>query len=417
MINIAVIGLNFKSADISIREQVAFTQSEKIKISQQLLENCVDEVVILSTCNRSEIYISSDKIDSATQLVTDVFVSYANDETIVDHLFFKFDINACRHLFHVAAGLDSVVIGEDQILNQVRLSYEASRMLGTTKKVLNRLFQSGIEAAKFVKSQTRISEYSLSISRMAVSFLKKDLGSLKGLRVLLIGTGQMGTLALNYLLAEKVSHVFWASRNHEKKLHLVKNRERVRMIEYSQRFEFMEMVDLTISATGASHFIIKEEDVPIFSSPKVFMDLALPRDIEPTLVFRDNITLYNIDELIKTRDNNELLRLELADSAMILLEERVTVFVKWLDSAEVDHAIASLKELCATINEDSMLYLKKKTDLSERQYKLIESVLSHALSRVVRAPILTLKQEMNDQEREHRLNIVKNLFELNKKEC
>lgn len=409
---IAVIGLNHQSAPIKIREQVAFTESKKVMASGALLDQGIDEVVILSTCNRSEIYVSSEQMAQKRGMLFDFFENLSQLSTISDYLFFKTDEEAVMHLLKVSTGLNSIVLGEDQILGQVKTAHETALGLGASKKILNRLFQTAIETAKEVKTKTKISENPLSMSSIAVRFLKEKMGGLVGKKVMLIGTGEMSRLALNYLMLEGVSQIYLASQNHEKKQHLIDAIPMAKLIDYEDRYRYLTEVDLVLSATGAPHLVIKRERVAKIKKPLMMMDIALPRDIDPKLSDRVGVTLYNIDQLQEIREVNELKRGQLAKAADDIIASRLKEFFNWLACVGVDATIAGLNEQCERIKEESLAFLLKKIDLAPKQQQLIDSVMMNALGRLMRAPILNLKQLTDKQEQKDYLDVTRKLFDL-----
>lgn len=413
---IAVIGVNHNLAPIDIREQVAFTESQKITASHRLLEQGFDEVVILSTCNRSEVYLCGKDLASKQASLMQFFQSHSSAPNMADFLFLKRGEEAINHLFKVAAGLDSVVLGEDQILGQIKLAYENARQLGASKKILNRLFQTAIGAAKEAKAKTKMSENPLSISRIAVQYLKEQTETLQGRNILLIGTGEMSRLALNYLILEEVSTVYIASRNHEKKKELIKDIPQATLINYDLRYDYLDQVDLVLSATASPHFVLTYEKTPELRKPLTMMDIALPRDVDPRLNEKEGITVYNLDRLQEIRLENESKREKLAKVAGQILEKHAKEFTSWLGSVGVDHTIASLKDQCDLIKEESMAFLLRKIDFTDKQKRLVDSVMMNALGQLMRGPILHLKQLTSEEEQADCLQVVQQLFQINEEE-
>jgi len=413
---IAVIGVNHNLAPIDVREQAAFTESQKITASHQLLGQGFDEVVVLATCNRSEMYLCGKDLEKKEEILIQFFQNHSSVLNITDFLFFKTGEEAIHHLFKVAAGLDSIVLGEDQILGQVKLAYESARQLGASKKILNRLFQTAISAAKEVKTETKMSENPLSISRIAVEYLKERIGTLQGKNVLLIGTGEMSRLALNYLILEEVNAVYIASRNHEKKKELIQDISQATLINYDLRYDYLNKVDLVLSATGSPHFVLTDEKVPKLNRSLTMMDIALPRDIDPRLNEKEGIVVYNIDQLQEIRLENESKRGQLAKAAGKIIDEHLEVFLDWLACVGVDDTIASLKEQCDRIKEESMAFLSRKIDFTDKQKRLVDSVMMNALGQLMRGPILHLKQLTNEEEQADCLQVVQQLFQINEEE-
>ena len=197
--NFAVVGVNHNDTPIHIRENVSFTDTQKIESINFLLDNGISEVVVLSTCNRSEIYIYSDDILKKIEIVKDFYEDFFNVDNIKEYLFCRTGQDAIEHVFRVSAGLDSIVLGEDQILGQVKDAHEFSKQLGASKKVFNKLFREAITASKDIKTTTKISHQPISISYIGIKCLKDRLGSLEGKNALVIGIGKMSKLAMKHL--------------------------------------------------------------------------------------------------------------------------------------------------------------------------------------------------------------------------
>ena len=205
--NIGVVGVNHNLAPINVREAVSFTDTKKIEVINILLDKEIEEVVIISTCNRSEIYINAENIDIKINELSDFYEQYFGVKDINKYLFKKTNLEAIQHLFEVTAGLDSLVLGEDQILGQVRDAHEFCMKLGATKKVFNKLFRDAITTSKEIKTITKISQQPLSISYIGVKLLKEKIGSLEGKNALIVGLGKMNLLTLNHLEEEKIKNI------------------------------------------------------------------------------------------------------------------------------------------------------------------------------------------------------------------
>ena len=206
--NIGVVGVNHNLAPINVREAVSFTDTKKIEAINILLDKEIGEVVIISTCNRSEIYINAENIDIKINELSDFYEQYFGVKDINKYLFKKTNLEAIQHLFEVTAGLDSLVLGEDQILGQVRDAHEFCMKLGATKKVFNKLFRDAITTSKEIKTITKISQQPLSISYIGVKLLKEKIGSLEGKNALIVGLGKMNLLTLNHLEEEKIKNIY-----------------------------------------------------------------------------------------------------------------------------------------------------------------------------------------------------------------
>ena len=407
---VAVIGVNHNSAPIRIREKVSFTESKKIEGCNFLLDNGIKEVIILSTCNRSEIYIVAKDIEDKIEVVKDFYEDYFDAKGIRPYLFSKCDLEAIFHVYSVASGLDSIVLGEDQILGQAKEALLFSMELGFSAKILNKLFREAITTAKNIKSNTRISEHPLSISYIAIKFLKEKLGSLENKKALIIGVGKMSRLTLVHLLEENLSEIYMTNRSHSKVLDLKSEFEMVKPVPYEDRYEILKNVDIVITATASPHTVIKSEDMPKVMQDLYIMDIALPRDVEEGVNALDNVQVFDIDDFKKISQENEQKRIELSNVAREIIDDNMSDFLEWMKSIKVDPTIKSLNEKCEEIEKDTLEYIYRKLELDTREKKIIEKMLSSALRRLIREPIVKLKETKDEGKREEYMSIIEDLF-------
>lgn len=407
-----IVGVNHNKASISIREGVSFTDSQKIEAINFLLDNGINEVVVLSTCNRSEVYIYAKDIESKIDVVKDFYEDFFNVKGIKKYLFSKTGLDAIKHLFNVTAGFNSIVLGEDQILGQVKEAHDFSMNLGASKKVFNKLFREAITVSKDIKSSTKISEQPLSISYIAVKFLKEKLGSLEDKNVLVIGVGKMSKLAMKHLEEEKVKNIYVTNRSYCKLESIQAEYNNLIPVKYEDRYEIIKYVDVLISATSSPHVVIKKDKVPYINKELHIMDIALPRDIDATLSTMENIFLYDIDDLKKIADRNEKKRRELAKFGELIINEKIDEFIKWSNSIKIDPTIQSLNDKCLEIRVDTLDYIYRKVDLNSREKKIIDKMLSSALKRLIREPIINLKQIKDKGQQEEYIKVIEDLFDL-----
>lgn len=411
---VAVVGVNHKLAPIEIREKVAFSEAKKIEATDYFLNNGISEVVILSTCNRSEIYFATQdlKLEEVIALVKNFYSEFFKIENIKAFLFELSGRCALEHLYKVSSGLDSIVLGEDQILGQVSEAHLFSMEFGASKKIFNKLFREAVTTAKDIKQSTKISEIPLSISYIGVKYLKQEIGTLEGKKALIVGLGEMGKLAFRHLLEEGIETVYMCNRNHDKVYDLSKEFPEIIPIDYKERYNYLSNVDILMTATSSPHTVIKKSEINSTKPSLYMMDLALPRDIDPKVKELDGVKLYDIDNLTKISMENEQKRQELAKTAMLMIDERIEEFINWSASIKVDPVIKSLNKKCQEIEEDTLNYIYRKLDLGNREKKILEKMLSSALSRVIREPILKLKSIDEDKKREAYIELMGELFEL-----
>lgn len=412
--DIGVVGVNHNLAPINVRESVSFTDTKKIEAINMLLDRDINEVVILSTCNRSEIYIHAENIEEKVDELVNFYSEYFGVKDIDKYLFKKTNLDAVKHLFDVTAGLDSIVLGEDQILGQVRDSHEFSMKLGATKKVFNKLFRDAVTTSKEIKTITKISQQPLSISYIGVKLLKEKIGSLEGKNVLIIGLGKMNLLTLNHLKEEDVKNIYIANRNIEKIKEIENKFDNIIPIKYSDRYKILEeeSIDIIVSATSSPHLVIKYDEMPKLDKKVYIMDIALPRDVDTKLKELDYVELYDIDDLKEIQDKNDIKRNELAQKAEKIIDEKINEFLEWLDLTFMDPTIQSLNYKCKEIKEDTLDYIFRKIDLNQHEKKIIDKMVGSALKRVIREPIMNLKQVKNKGQREEYIKVIEDLFEI-----
>ena len=411
-INIGVIGVNHNLSPINIRENVCFTDTQKIEAINYLLDKDIEELVILSTCNRSEIYIHATDIDDKIKLVKDFYENFFDVKGIKNYLFHKKNDSAIEHLFKVASGLDSIVLGEDQILGQVKDAHSFSMQLGSSKKVFNKLFREAINVSKDIKNTTKISNQPLSISYIGVKFLKSKIGSLENKKALVIGLGKMNKLTVKYLQEENLDTIYISNRSHDKVVELENKFNNIVYITYEDRYKVMNDIDIVISATSSPHTIIKYDKISKIQKEIFMMDIALPRDIDPKIKKLDNIKLYDIDDLKYIHYKNTEKRKELAQVGYNMISKKVTEFIKWLDSSNIDPVIESLNDKYLEIRENTLSYIYKKTTLSNKDKKIIDKMLTSALKRLIREPIINLKKIKDKGKQEEYIKLIEELFEL-----
>lgn len=412
--DIAVIGINHNLSPIGIREKVSFTDTKKIEATNILLDKDLREVVILSTCNRSEIYISCEEIEVGIDIVKNFYEEFFQLNEVSLYLFSKKDNEAIEHLFNVTSGLDSLVIGEDQILGQVKGAHELAMKIGSSKKLFNKLFREAITTAKEVKTVTKISQQPLSISYIGIKLLKEKIKNLQNKNILMIGLGKMNLLTIKHLEEENVGTIYIANRSIEKFKEIQKLYNNIEYVEYKDRYNILKdnQIDIVISATSSPHLVIKKEEIINIKRSIYFMDLALPRDIDFKIKDMENMELYCIDDLKNIQSENDEIRVRLSKEAHKIIVNKINEFIEWRDISIIDPTIQSLNKKCIEIKEDTLDYIFRKVDLNQRDKKIIEKMMTSALKRMIREPILNLKQVKNKGKREEYIKTIEELFDI-----
>jgi glutamyl-tRNA reductase len=335
--DLLVVGMNHKTAPVEIRERFSFGSTQIAQVNRLLKESAsLEENLVLSTCNRIEIYaIARHKRDHIMDI--EGFLGRFHNLNIFDYkdrLYVHRDKAAVEHLFKVASGLDSMVIGEMEILGQVKKAYQEARESRTTGKVLNRLFEKAFHTAKEIRTETFVSRGAVSVSSVATHLAKKILGQLRGKKVLIVGAGKMGEQSVLYLKNEGIGSILVANRTFEKAWDLAA-RFGARAIPFEDFKSKLTEIDIVITSTGAPHYIIYKDDISSLmparkQRPLFIIDLAVPRDVEAQVNQIDNVYLYDIDDLQKTVNETISLRRDELDSCFQIIRASSEKFLRWL---------------------------------------------------------------------------------------
>jgi len=411
-LNIGVVGINHNYAPIEIRESASFRDTQKIEAINLLLDKGIEEVVILSTCNRSEIYFSCEDSINGIEIISNFYGEFFNEEILSNYIFTRKNNEAINHLFYVCAGLDSLIIGEDQILGQVIDTHEFCMTIGSSKKILNKIFREAITTSKEIKTKIKISEKPLSISYIGIKLLKEKIKTFKGKNALVIGVGKMNKLTIKYLQEEKIGQIYVSNRNHGKVKEIEKFYNNIIPIMYEDRYSILDKVDIIISATSSPHIVVKKDEIKNIKSELHIMDIALPRDIDPKVSEIKGVQLYDIDDLKKIQSDNTEKRKELSEIAKKIIEDKVYDLNIWLNSCTIHSTIGSLNSRCESIKKDTLDYIFRKIELDTKDKKIIDKILSSALKRMIREPIINLKNIEDDEKRKEIVDIIQKLFEI-----
>lgn len=335
---ISLISISHQNAPLRIRELFAFPEGVQEDLMKQMLERgYAAECVLISTCNRTEVYTYTEQNSNPLTQMQELLLEFAEAtevEHIGDYVRFYTDSKAIKHLFSVAAGLDSMVMGEDQILGQVKRAHEKARQIKTCDVYLNTLFRHAVTAAKKVKTKTDLSRTSVSMATMAVKAAEKNFGSLEGKRIMLIGaSGKIGSVVLKNLQCIEGAKVYITSRNmgqaYEDKHHKIT----YQVMEYENRYHLMDEMDVVISATSSPHYTLTYDKLAQFlktSKKRVLVDLAVPMDIEEKVEWLPGVKRYDVDDFQElARVNNEKKQHEVVAADQILEEGRLE-FERWM---------------------------------------------------------------------------------------
>ncbi len=389
-----VIGISYKQAPIEVRDKAAFTDSKKIEFYDRLREQGMEQAVVLSTCNRSEVYYIYTKPEDGEKIRRQYLLE-CGDPELGHFLFEKQREEAVRYLFTVAAGLDSLVIGEDQILGQVQEALDFSRQIGCCGKQMNRIFLDAISCAKKIKTELKISEHPLSICYIGMKLLANACETV-GKTALVIGSGKMAALALTYLKDMQVKRIYLCNRSMEHALALKEGDDRVEVLPFAERYSVMGECDIIVSATSSPHLVIRKERVGKREKPLYLLDLATPRDIDPALSREEFAEVFDIDSLRTIARENRKEREHLVEQGRGMASQYAKETLHWLAASRVDPAIESLQSRCETVEQDTYEMLVQKLDLNDHEKRAVRKILHAGMKRLIREPILALK-ELDDE--------------------
>lgn len=398
--HILVVGLNYKTAPVEIRERLTFSETElvdaikKLNTKKSILEN-----IILSTCNRTEIYAVVDQLHTGRYYIKEFLAEWFGLEQaeFSPFLFIYEDDGAVDHLFNVTCGLNSMVLGETQILGQVRTSFMQAQAEETTGAVFNHLFKQAITLAKRAHSETDIGANAVSVSYAAVELAKKIFGSLAGKHVLIFGAGKMGELAAQNLHGNGVKKVTVINRTFEKAKDLAgRFSGEAKTIDHLQ--QALAEADILISSTGAKNFVITKAMMAKVEKlrkgkPLFMVDIAVPRDLDPAIAELENIFLYDIDDLEGIVEANLQERKKAAEKIMLMIEKEIVDFKQWLGMLGVVPVISALREKALAIQAETMESLERKLpNLTERDKKVLNKHTKSIINQLLKDPILQAKE-------------------------
>ncbi|MFT8314511.1 MAG: glutamyl-tRNA reductase [Clostridium sp.] len=340
MYYLVMAGIDYKNSKLTTREKVNFTSSAIKRAFERIKsEGILKEAVILSTCNRSEIYGVLEE-ENGEGYLRNFYSSFFNidSEEIKDNVVCRSGFQVIDHLFQVTNGFKSMVLGEDQILGQVKNAYSEALNNKASGKILNRLFLSAITNAKKVKTITNISHASISVSSIGIKLIHRHFGKLKGKKVLVVGLGKMSKIAIKYLLSEGVEKIYVTNRTKNKIMDMEIIADNIQGVDFDNKYEAVKDVDIIISCTSAPHFVIhKEEFLNNYSgNPMCILDLAVPRDVEPDIGNIDNVKLYVVDDIEKIAKENENKRRIEFNRGMMLLKEDISKYLEWIVNENID---------------------------------------------------------------------------------
>lgn len=426
--NLILLGLNHKTAPVEVRECLAPVAEDLPGLLRKALElPGVREAFFISTCNRVEVLVAAEEVQQAGAALKDWLLAGKplTQEQASESLYLYNDADAVRHLFRVASSLDSMVLGEPQILGQIKEAYRISTQAGATRTVLNRLLHKTFQVAKRVRTETSIGGAAVSVSFAAVELAKKIFDDLTGLKALLIGAGEMAELAAEHLKGQGAAEVMVANRTLE------------RAVELAQRFggggafglddlpEVLSRADIVISSTGATEAVItydlaKKAQKNRRGKPMFFIDIAVPRDVEFRVDELDGCFVYDIDDLTQVVEKNLKGRQEEARAAERIVAEEVVKFSRWLRSLEVVPTISELTGKAEAIRAVELKRtLKDLNGIGPEQAAAVDRLTQALVKKILHDPILFLKEQTHGKTEETKrgqMALIRRMFNLGEEE-
>ncbi|MCD4805035.1 MAG: glutamyl-tRNA reductase [Desulfobacterales bacterium] len=420
MLDIVLLGLNHKTAPIELRELLSFSKEEAVAVMEGL-QKCPDinEVMLISTCNRVEVLLTtSNTINSVNCVKTHISEFKKIPISKFEDAFYTHDgEDAVRHIFRVASSLDSMMVGEPQILGQIKDAYLTTILKKTSGVILNRLLHKTFFVAKRVRSETGIGDHAVSISYAAIELARKIFGDLEGKKVLLVGAGEMAELAVEHLIRNKVGEIFVANRTFERGVEL-SNRFKGKAIRIEEISGSLKVVDIIISSTGSPNFVIVRDQVKgIMRSrrnrPIFFIDIAVPRDIDPDINRLNNAYVYDIDDLKGVIEENIKDRNKESIKGERIVDESVISFKRWFEGLSAVPTIVALRDKIDTIASTEVdKTLQSLNHLSDNDRQAIHRMTSSLINKILHDPTIFLKSNGCYGDRFAYIDLTRKLFKL-----
>lgn len=418
--HIVVVGLNYRTAPVEVRERFTFSEDDMPRALEQLNSTkSVLEGVIVATCNRTEIYVVVDRLHMCGYFIRSFMEQWfgINREEFTQHLYIYEDEQAISHLFKVTCGLDSMVIGETQILGQVRNAFLTSQKHNSTGTWFNMLFKQAVTLGKRAHSETSIGESAVSVSYAAVELGKRIFGAFHDKKVMILGAGKMSELTVKHLYANGAAEVIVANRTLSRAEELARKFKGT-PCTINEAIHSLNEVDIIISSTGSNEYVLNAERVKESmkkrpSRPLFMIDIAVPRDIDPAVGDLSNVFLYDIDDLEGIVETNMEMRRVEAAKIEVMIQEEMDAFHTWLKTLGVRPAIRALQEKSNAIHEETMESLfNKLPELDERQRKVIRRLTKSIVNQMMHDPINRIKEMTGGKQGGEALDYFSQIFAL-----
>jgi glutamyl-tRNA reductase len=416
--NIFVSGINYKTTPLNVREKLSFSNSEQKKAIEEIMKiKSINECIMLSTCNRTEVYIYSDSCVFDNEGIEKLLLEMKglNLYEYKKYFYFYSSVKSAQHLFKVACGLDSMVIGEDQILAQVKDAHGISLFKGTSSGILNTLFREAITAAKEVKTYTNISKNSISVASLSIKLISELFNSqMENKCALVIGAGEIGSIALKNLISSGIQKIYVTNRTHGKAADISKFSNSIQVIDYNSRYSVIDECDIIISSTTSPHYTITRDMVKTAITSvkeRVFIDLAVPRDIDVSINELDGIKYFNMDDLQLTVDKNIDKRLLEVTKAEEIIDKAVADFEKWYEFRAVLPVIKEIQRYSeGVLNEKISRTLSKLKCASDEDREIVKASITGIVNEILNKFIYSIKENGSKEDVETYFKCIAEVF-------
>ena len=415
-----VVGLNHKTAPVELREKLSFTEEQVPPILKEVLSLPeITESIVLSTCNRIEFYAVCEDAEKAVDGISAIMSRFGgiDKESLSSYLSIHEDRDAVTHVFRVASSLDSMVIGEAQILGQAKDAYKIASYNSATGPILNRLMHRAFSVAKKVRTFTTIGLYTVSVSSVAVELAKKIFGRLIGKNVLLMGAGEMAEDAAKYLKDAGAAKLIVLSRTY---VHASELAVRLKgsAVEFDELYDQLMEVDIVICSTSADHYLITNDRMAKIMKarqhkPLFFIDISVPRNIEPSITSYEGIFLFDIDDLKGVTSQNLREREKAASEAGRFIEEEVNHFLNWLGELSLVPTIVSLKDKFEAIRQQELKEAVSKFDNpTQKDREILDAMSRGIINKILHEPITEIKNVHTRGEVLKDITLLKKIFKI-----
>ncbi|MGM0470988.1 MAG: glutamyl-tRNA reductase [Bacillota bacterium] len=413
-------GLNYKETSVEIREQITFN-THKLEQALDLIndDQRVTEGLILSTCNRTEVYVICSEEEAGAEFILELLSRFSTlfREELTEYLYCFRQLSAVEHLYRVAAGLDSMILGEEQILGQLKEAFDLAQQENSIDTTLHHLFTEALKVGKRARTETSINNNAVSLSYAAVELAKKIFGALDQESVLVLGAGEMSQLTLQTLMDHGVKTVYLANRTYSKAVRLADEFDG-EAVKWSQIKEILAQVDIVISSTRAPHYVIKVDKVKEVLpqrdyAPLFFIDIAVPRDIDPAVYQLDQIYAYNIDDLESVVEANLEERQKAVEDVEEIIAQELASFSQWHNSQQVVPIIKALRQQAEDIRAAEVERALAKLDgINQQQRDTIVNLTHRIVNKLLHHPTVQVKEFTNYDQSDLYLTAAKELFGL-----